>query len=299
MTHKQLITYFLLIVVLPLSVLGVIAWVYRGSGETQAQRQQQETESSHSESTLQSTSALGNTKPKLNSESGNSESGNSESGKSSKPAAESQPRVQGKETGTSTQVDGATKSVPDLSNGESKPPTKSESTAKPTLPSKETPASTASKPADSMQGDVTSDFEKKVLNVFQSDKGRVIFPDLIEIESDGEKIQFRLESVSTPRRGQPYHDEARQFVEKLVGDSPVAIHKTFESRGRSYGYVVVDGKNVGDELLKAGLAWHYKRASKSERLAEMESTAKKEKKGLWSESAPTPPWEFNRRNRNE
>ncbi len=136
-------------------------------------------------------------------------------------------------------------------------------------------------------------FEKKVTERIDSKSVKVIYPDTIEIEKDGAKVRVRLESVASPRRGQPFHDDARQFVEELLGSSPVVVHQTGTgSRGMIYGYVIVDGKNVGDEMLKHGFGWHYKRASKSEAMAGLESAAKKAKVGLWADENPTPPWEF-------
>jgi micrococcal nuclease len=45
------------------------------------------------------------------------------------------------------------------------------------------------------------------------------------------------------------------------------------------------------------MAWHYKQYSKSKVLAEAESTACKEKRGLWAEKEPEPPWEFRKKER--
>jgi endonuclease YncB( thermonuclease family) len=41
-----------------------------------------------------------------------------------------------------------------------------------------------------------------------------------------------------------------------------------------------------------GLAWHDKRCSDDEDLAEAETAARRERKGLWSGSSPVAPWEW-------
>ena len=48
------------------------------------------------------------------------------------------------------------------------------------------------------------------------------------------------------------------------------------------------------ELIKAGLAWHYKRYSSDPVLAKAEEQARRQKLGLWSMPNPIPPWEYRR-----
>ena len=48
------------------------------------------------------------------------------------------------------------------------------------------------------------------------------------------------------------------------------------------------------ELVKAGLAWHYKQYSKDPVLAEAEVEARRGKAGLWSMPGAVPPWEWRR-----
>jgi micrococcal nuclease len=50
-------------------------------------------------------------------------------------------------------------------------------------------------------------------------------------------------------------------------------------------------------MLKAGLAWHFKRYNKSEALAKLEEEAKQAKKGLWGTESPKAPWDFRKDNR--
>jgi len=62
--------------------------------------------------------------------------------------------------------------------------------------------------------------------------------------------------------------------------------------GRSIGWVYCDGKNLNQELLKAGLAWHFRRYSKDEKLQALEDQARAEKVGLWKDKNPIPPWDW-------
>ena len=162
-------------------------------------------------------------------------------------------------------------------------------------PQETTNASSGSTPPPaSMKATGATDFkfEKAVKETFESEHVRVVFPDTMEVMKDGKKIRVRLESVASPRKGQPFHEDARQFVEELIANSPAQVHQTGDSRGMLYGYVIVDGKNIGNEMLNNGFGWHYKRVSKSAELAKLENDARQAKRGLWADENPTPPWDW-------
>jgi micrococcal nuclease len=61
------------------------------------------------------------------------------------------------------------------------------------------------------------------------------------------------------------------------------------------GFVFVGNVNVNKELLKQGLAWHYKQYNKDEEFAKLEQEARKKKIGLWSHPNPVAPWDFRRK----
>lgn len=56
-----------------------------------------------------------------------------------------------------------------------------------------------------------------------------------------------------------------------------------------------DNKYLSAELIKNGLAWHYKRYSTSKELANFENTSRQKKVGLWYDKTPIEPWECRRR----
>jgi micrococcal nuclease len=53
-----------------------------------------------------------------------------------------------------------------------------------------------------------------------------------------------------------------------------------------------DGRNVGHELLKEGLAWARPERGQDQSLENMEQLAKAERKGLWSDPNPVAPWKW-------
>ena len=50
--------------------------------------------------------------------------------------------------------------------------------------------------------------------------------------------------------------------------------------------------DVNLALVAQGLAWHDKRYSDDEDLAEAEKAARRDRKGLWSDPSPVAPWEW-------
>jgi micrococcal nuclease len=51
---------------------------------------------------------------------------------------------------------------------------------------------------------------------------------------------------------------------------------------------------LNEELLRVGLAWHYKQFDKSAEFARLEQQARQNKTGLWSMKDPVAPWNFRR-----
>ncbi len=66
--------------------------------------------------------------------------------------------------------------------------------------------------------------------------------------------------------------------------------------GRTVGEVILpDGRNLNQELVRAGLAWWYVRFAPRDRvLASLQAEASEAKRGLWTDKNPVRPWEWRR-----
>jgi len=61
--------------------------------------------------------------------------------------------------------------------------------------------------------------------------------------------------------------------------------------------VIIDGKSLNEELVKAGYAWVYPQYCKipaCQKWYQYEAEARAQKIGLWSHPNPIPPWDFRR-----
>ncbi|MFM8930271.1 MAG: thermonuclease family protein, partial [Gemmataceae bacterium] len=82
--------------------------------------------------------------------------------------------------------------------------------------------------------------------------------------------------------------------ELVAGKDVVVDWKEKDKYGRIVGQVHQGSLDVNLQMVKEGLAWHYKKYSQSADLSRAEAEAKAGKKGLWADPNPVPPWEFRR-----
>jgi endonuclease YncB( thermonuclease family) len=73
------------------------------------------------------------------------------------------------------------------------------------------------------------------------------------------------------------------------------VDVTIRRRDR-YGRAVAriqapNGKDINEQLVREGQCWWYRQyAPRDERLAHAEAWARAERRGVWTDPNPTPPW---------
>ncbi|MCB5223868.1 MAG: thermonuclease family protein [Candidatus Cloacimonadaceae bacterium] len=133
-------------------------------------------------------------------------------------------------------------------------------------------------------------------------KGRVVKVqdgDTITLLVGSTQHKIRLQGIDCPEKGQPFGTVSTKFTSDSVFGKTVTVEWEEKDRyGRVLGDVIYDGKkSLSEELVKAGLAWHYKQYSKDPVLAALEIKARTTKKGLWADKNPIPPWEWRKQKR--
>ncbi len=112
---------------------------------------------------------------------------------------------------------------------------------------------------------------------------------------DHAQSEVRLAEVDAPERGQPYSNESRAALRAMIDGKYVRVEvQNIDRYGRVVGRVYVDDLDVSAEMVESGNAWAYRRYLSDRRLLELEQTAQRERRGLWSttEARATPPWEW-------
>ena len=118
--------------------------------------------------------------------------------------------------------------------------------------------------------------------------------DTFVVLHEKKEIVVRLEHIDAPEKNQPFGYKAKKFVSDFCcGKTVVVIGNGKKDRnGRWIGEIFYNNQNLNKELVRNGLAWHYKRYSKSANYADLEIAARKKKVGLWRDKDPIAPWNW-------
>ncbi|WP_242916937.1 thermonuclease family protein [Pontibacter liquoris] len=118
--------------------------------------------------------------------------------------------------------------------------------------------------------------------------------DTIVLLQNGQQVTVRLYGVDTPEKTQDFGQRAKQFTSDLAfGKFVRLIPKNKDRYGRTVGTIILpDGRSLNEELVRNGFAWHYKAYSTDKKLADLETDARRFKRGLWQSPNPTPPWDY-------
>ncbi|NTV01201.1 MAG: thermonuclease family protein [Chlorobiaceae bacterium] len=122
--------------------------------------------------------------------------------------------------------------------------------------------------------------------------------DTVTLLMEGGPEKVRLYGIDAPEKVQPFGQKAKQYASSIVYGREALLERLGTDRyGRTIGRVAVGGRSLNEEMLRAGLAWHYRAYSNDPRLAALESEARRARRGLWADPAPVPPWSFRREKR--
>jgi micrococcal nuclease len=107
-----------------------------------------------------------------------------------------------------------------------------------------------------------------------------------------QQVKVRLYGIDCPEKAQAFGTVARQQLSDLIFGEIVRLNRKDTDRyGRTVAIVYTkNGLNVNEEMLRSGLAWHYKQYDKNPAWDDLVAQAQRQKLGLWAQSHPTPPW---------
>ena len=127
----------------------------------------------------------------------------------------------------------------------------------------------------------------------------VLDGDTIEVLREGKPVRVRLHGIDCPERRQAFGTVARKFTsERAFGKTVTVLVRDRDRYGRTVGEVLLpDDGNLNHELLRAGLAWWYRRFAEDPRLEQAEAEARQAGRGLWSDPRPVAPWDYRREQR--
>lgn len=118
--------------------------------------------------------------------------------------------------------------------------------------------------------------------------------------------KVRLAGIDAPEKAQAFGNVSRQHLAQLVFQKRVNIeYEKHDRYKREVGKILVARRDINLLQIEAGLAWHYKKYQSEQPPADRptysaaENYAASERRGLWRDPSPTPPWEFRKLKRGD
>ncbi len=130
-------------------------------------------------------------------------------------------------------------------------------------------------------------FKVKVISISDGDT-------FTALNRDDLQIRFRIYGIDAPERKQAFSSVSTDKLKEMIHGKKVTV--TVHSRDGWGRYIVTVKtrkiKDISAEMLRLGLAWHYKEYDDSPLYAELEIRAKEQHLGLWLDPDPVAPWDF-------
>ena len=135
---------------------------------------------------------------------------------------------------------------------------------------------------------ITCDYSVRVVKIVDGDT-------FIGLTNDRREVHFRLLGIDAPEKGQPFSEKSKEKLAELIAGKFVRIKA--QQKPDRYGRLIVwaytpDGEDVSAEMLKAGLSWHFSKFDNSAFYSQLETEARKNRTGIWTEANPIAPWNF-------
>jgi micrococcal nuclease len=145
----------------------------------------------------------------------------------------------------------------------------------------------------------TSSPDLKVGNEYRAKVIGVVDGDTYDILWNNTSRRVRVDAIDAPEKGMPYYKVSKQYLADLCfGDNVAILIVDVDRHGRYVGRAAnSDGVDISREMIKAGMAWHYKDYNDEDELAELENKARATKTGLWADAKIIAPWEVRKLHR--
>lgn len=120
----------------------------------------------------------------------------------------------------------------------------------------------------------------------------VIDGDTVVASVGGRQQELHLIDIDAPEMGQSFGPEAKDLLaERLLGKIIQVAVISQRPEGGLWTRAFIKAENLAEDMLEAGLAW-CQRGLSHQRLQAIERASRQERKGLWAQDSPQPPWEW-------
>ncbi len=119
------------------------------------------------------------------------------------------------------------------------------------------------------------------------------------LDSNDTQHRIRLEGIDAPESHQAFGAQSKKSLSEMVfGKDVTVVYQKTDQYGRLVGKILLDGKDINLEQVKAGMAWHYKEYQREQTPEDRELYARSEdeahaaRRGLWQDPDPIEPSAF-------
>lgn len=123
--------------------------------------------------------------------------------------------------------------------------------------------------------------------------------DTVTVLVDQRQLRVRLTDIDAPELKQPFGKRSKRALSDLCFAKAAELEIRGRDRyGRTLARLRCNRVDANAEQVRRGYAWVYTRyASVNSPLYALQLDAQTARRGLWTDRAPTPPWEWRRQRR--
>lgn len=113
------------------------------------------------------------------------------------------------------------------------------------------------------------------------------------LQEDQQSVKIRMAEIDAPEKKQPFGEQSKQSLADICfGKQAEVVPQVKDRYGRTVARVYCNGVDANAEQVRRGMAWVYSRYAKDKSLFAIEEEVRFERRGLWIDPSPTPPWEW-------
>jgi endonuclease YncB( thermonuclease family) len=134
---------------------------------------------------------------------------------------------------------------------------------------------------------------------------RVLDGDTLDlVNQDNQTFRIRLQGIDAPEKTQAYGPEAKEVLTLLTLNRQIhVIWNEKDIYGRLIGKVTLYKKDICLEMIAQGMAWHFVKYEQNQSdedrqlYQQTEKRVREQRKGLWADPNPVPPWDYRKQQR--
>ena len=115
------------------------------------------------------------------------------------------------------------------------------------------------------------------------------------LTADKQQIKIRMDQIDAPEIGQDFGSASKRALSDMIYGKEVELDtKEQDKYGRTVAEIYVDGQNVNKMMVALGMAWAYREYMRDAEYETLETQARRQSQGLWSQPNAIYPSDYRR-----